>query len=164
MHTDYALNLVRTALNKPRRRPVALIVLEYGCIADRAHAINKKGQYQQHKTQVDGIAKNDYAHRVVFRAHNGESSLNGGLEVDHICRTTFCLNINHLQAVTPQENKVLGAHDSRNEHEAAAQFFWIIRNRCDEIELAKGMNFAVSRARDLIARWRANEAAKQQKS
>lgn len=41
-------------------------------------------------------------HRIVYENHFG--AIPTGKEVDHICRTRCCMNIDHLRAVTHKEN------------------------------------------------------------
>ena len=43
-----------------------------------------------------------YAHRFAYEMVHGE--IPKGLEVDHICEVTLCVNPDHLEAVTPREN------------------------------------------------------------
>lgn len=42
------------------------------------------------------------AHRVAYRSWVGE--IPEGLELDHLCRVTSCINPSHLEAVTGAEN------------------------------------------------------------
>ena len=42
------------------------------------------------------------AHRVSWMAANGP--IPKGLQIDHLCRVTNCVNPAHLEAVTPREN------------------------------------------------------------
>jgi hypothetical protein len=58
------------------------------------------------------------AHRVSYEHFNGP--IPDGWTVDHLCRTTLCVNPAHLQAVTLRENIMRGtgqtAIDSRKTH------------------------------------------------
>jgi hypothetical protein len=47
-------------------------------------------------------------HRTAFQLWRGE--IPSGLELDHLCRTTLCVNPWHLEAVTHQENMARGYH------------------------------------------------------
>lgn len=42
------------------------------------------------------------AHRFAYELHKGP--IPKGLEIDHLCRNTLCVNPNHLEAVTHREN------------------------------------------------------------
>lgn len=46
---------------------------------------------------------NRAAHRVAYEEFRGP--IPEGLEIDHRCRNPMCINPEHLEAVTPQENK-----------------------------------------------------------
>jgi hypothetical protein len=46
--------------------------------------------------------KNQVAHRMSYEIANGPIPPN--YEVDHLCRVTCCINPDHLEAVTPEEN------------------------------------------------------------
>jgi hypothetical protein len=47
-----------------------------------------------------------YAHRASYILHVGE--IPDGLVLDHLCRTTQCVNPDHLEPVTPQTNRMRG--------------------------------------------------------
>ena len=53
----------------------------------------------------DGLKQ---AHRVSYEHHRG--SILDGYEVDHLCRVTWCINPDHLEALTVEE------HQSRLDH------------------------------------------------
>jgi hypothetical protein len=50
--------------------------------------------------RIDGATRR--VHRVVYELYFGE--IQDGLEVDHTCRNTKCINPGHLDAVTKLEN------------------------------------------------------------
>jgi len=49
-------------------------------------------------------SKKIYAHRYAYELVHG--SIAKGLQIDHTCRNTRCVNIDHLEAVTPRENQL----------------------------------------------------------
>lgn len=53
-----------------------------------------------------GRSKRAYAHRVSFEMENGPIPV--GMQIDHLCRNTFCINPAHLEIVTNQENTKRG--------------------------------------------------------
>lgn len=46
--------------------------------------------------------KNQYVHRAVYELLVGP--IPDGLQIDHLCRVRNCVNPDHLEPVTPQEN------------------------------------------------------------
>lgn len=50
------------------------------------------------------------AHRVTYE--NAKGAIPVGYEIDHLCRTPTCINPEHLEAVTPNENKRRSIHIS----------------------------------------------------
>lgn len=49
-----------------------------------------------------GVYSSTGAHRVAYRLAHGE--IPDGYQIDHVCRETRCVNPDHLEAVTPEEN------------------------------------------------------------
>ena len=41
-----------------------------------------------------------YAHRMSYSIYKGE--IPDGYEIDHLCRNVWCVNPDHLEAVTPE--------------------------------------------------------------
>jgi hypothetical protein len=52
---------------------------------------------------VYGKWRKTTAHRAVYLEMVGE--IEPGYEIDHLCRTPLCVNPEHLEAVTPEENR-----------------------------------------------------------
>jgi hypothetical protein len=73
-----------------------------------------KGRYGKFK--VNG--KHVGAHRLAYELLVGD--IPQGLELDHVCRNTLCVNPNHLEPVTHKVNVLRGfsfsAHQSRQTH------------------------------------------------
>ena len=86
----------RKRAERPLRRFVSRINWTGECWLFRGSPI--KGDYRMFT-----IAKKSYyAHRWAYLYFVGEIPM--GLEIDHLCRVHSCVNPDHLEAVTPQEN------------------------------------------------------------
>lgn len=66
--------------------------------------------------RIDGRAT--MAHRFSYEFHKGP--IPDGLQIDHLCRVTCCVNPDHLEAVTGRENILRGnglsAQNARKTH------------------------------------------------
>lgn len=59
-----------------------------------------------------GVYRNKYVHRLSYERFIGHIPLS--MEADHLCRNKACCNPNHLEIVTPTENKRRAAPYSKN--------------------------------------------------
>jgi hypothetical protein len=57
--------------------------------------------YPKVSVVVNGVKKLVATHRLVYEAAHGPL---GSLQIDHKCNTPMCVNPDHLQAVTAQQN------------------------------------------------------------
>jgi hypothetical protein len=66
----------------------------------------RAGRVRNGKMQYYGVVtigyKNKCVHRVIYEMYKGK--IKKGLELDHLCRNTLCVNPKHLEAVTHSEN------------------------------------------------------------
>lgn len=114
----------RVASNK--RKPRKLVDIEYkllkkilkredgcwewlGAVFKKAH-----GNYGQIRMGRKGEDKVRFSHRVSYEHYIGE--VPRGLELDHLCRNTLCVNPQHLEPVTHYENMRRG--------------YWVMKDRC----------------------------------
>lgn len=61
------------------------------------------GQFTRPNAKKTGGAKMQLAHRAAYKALIGP--IPKGLQIDHLCTVTFCVNPNHLEPVTNLENQ-----------------------------------------------------------
>lgn len=58
------------------------------------------------QTRYGGFGRHGLAHRVAYETLTGKVPV--GLELDHLCRVTMCVNPYHLEPVTHKENLLRG--------------------------------------------------------
>ena len=87
-----------------RKTPHDYVVDEKGCwIWQRS--VNQGGY-----GHVKRLGRSMTASRWYYIERNGE--IPEGLEVDHLCRTRLCVNPDHLELVTPAQNRYRGRNAS----------------------------------------------------
>lgn len=69
-----------------------------GCWNWKAKTAGTKSTYGRFSFK----SKDTYAHRFIWEYVNG--SIQDGMEIDHLCRNTLCVNPAHLEAVSSEEN------------------------------------------------------------
>lgn len=67
---------------------------------------HSKHGYAKRIVKIDGKWKTTLFHREMYRAFRGE--IPEGLVLDHLCRNRPCINPDHLEPVTLNENKRRG--------------------------------------------------------
>lgn len=89
--------------------PHYLIDEQTGCWVWQRY-VNEKGYG---KIQADGRSR--IAHRYFYELHKGP--IPAGMHLDHLCRNPSCVNPEHLEPVTPQENTARGIeHNGAKTH------------------------------------------------
>lgn len=80
-----------------------ILIDQNGCWVWQGAFFNKPyGKYGQIRVLVDGKSKIVKAHRESYKLYKGE--IPTGLELDHLCHNTLCVNPAHLEPVTHLEN------------------------------------------------------------
>ena len=69
-------------------------------------AKNRRGGYGKLHRVINGESKMFLAHRYHWEIENGP--VPEGKQLDHLCRTRVCVNLSHMEVVTPQENTLRG--------------------------------------------------------
>ena len=74
-------------------------------------------RYATIHSREPGREWNEYAHRYSWQLHRGP--IPDGLEIDHKCRNTLCVNPDHLEPTTRSQNQQ--RHYDRKRADAQAQ-------------------------------------------
>lgn len=82
---------------------------EGGCVEWRGATTGGYGQ-----VWVADRKKLDYVHRVIYETL--VAPIPDGLVIDHLCKNRRCVNINHLEVVTRNENSRRGSSKLANTH------------------------------------------------
>ena len=90
-----------------RTRPALLFDkhVEYtpGCHLWTGWSVNGYGRFDESLPGARGRRRRWRAHRFAWTLEHGE--IPAGMELDHLCGVTNCVNIEHLQMVTPEEHR-----------------------------------------------------------
>lgn len=64
------------------------------------------------------VGQSGLAHRIAYEEQVGK--IPEGMHIDHLCRNRWCVNVKHLEVVTPGENVLRGtgitAHNKTKTH------------------------------------------------
>lgn len=58
-----------------------------------------------------GVRRCTGAHRAAWLAKRGR--IDGYLQIDHLCRNTLCVNVDHMELVTASENTLRADHSNK---------------------------------------------------
>lgn len=64
--------------------------------------VDRNGYGRAYDATLPPKRRTDWAHRVSYRRHRGE--IPAGMELDHTCQNTLCINPEHLEPVTKAEH------------------------------------------------------------
>lgn len=92
--------------------------------------------------------KNLPAHRFVFERHRGP--IPAGMELDHLCRNTRCVNPDHLDVVTPKENKRRKPTTFLDEPQVA-EIKTMLADEVSRLEIAQMFGVALSTVHNIAA-------------
>jgi len=73
-----------------------------GCWVWQRMATGTKSTYGYFREGTRATGKREVAHRWAYKMLVGP--IPQGLQLDHLCRNTLCVNPEHLEPVTPDEN------------------------------------------------------------
>lgn len=92
---------------------------ESGCWEWAASLTGGYGTIEYRRAEVGGSRRTVRAHRASYELAKGP--IPPGLCLDHLCRNTRCVNPDHLEAVTQQENVSRGLVGQRNRERAVSK-------------------------------------------
>ena len=87
----------------PMKRFMALVVEEAGHWMWQGHGVGTNSTRPRFRHTTNQDDPQVYAHRWIYEQLVGP--IPDGYEVDHACKVGMCVNPDHLEAVTPEENQ-----------------------------------------------------------
>ena len=88
-----------------------------GCLVWQLKPYGPK-PHQYGRFRLDNHGESLRAHRIAWMELNSE--IPQGLVIDHLCRNTMCVNVDHLEVVTNTEN-LRRRHDVKLSHDKARE-------------------------------------------
>ena len=79
-------------------------IIQFGACLLWIRGLNRPGGYGRHYDPI--TKKSSLAHVWNWTRINGPVPI--GMELDHLCRNTRCVNVDHLEPVTHRENMMRG--------------------------------------------------------
>ena len=95
---------------------------EGGCIIPTSHKLNADGYFRKHMV-IEGKAQMIMYHRYVWEVANG--AIPKGYEVDHMCKTRACCNVDHLQILTHSAHRTKDNTGRYSHLERKAKELWL---------------------------------------
>ena len=139
-----------------RGKPHEWRVTVDGCIVSTSHKTNQDGYLRIRDDRVIGGGRKPLimAHRLVWEKANGE--IPEGSEIDHICGTRGCVNLEHLRVLPRTEHLV---HTNRTRYlsrKEEAKKYWEA-NRCSGTALSEMFAVSFSASCKWIREWKGVE-------
>lgn len=139
-------------------RPLRFVTFEGGCIVALSHRLTANGYF----VKKWGFGAEQIAepfHRFIYRAHNGESSIPDGWEVDHVCGNRACCNPAHLRVLSRSDHLDITNRMRNAERQEAARLHWEAHGRRLTGEaLANALGGGQTTAARWIRTWKAEDA------
>lgn len=136
-----------------RGRPIVYQTLESGCIVPTSHKLNRDGYFRVRDYRFTGEGRKPLvmSHRLKYEEAYG--TIPNGYEVDHMCRTRHCCNVEHLQLLTVVEHRVKTNTERYADRKNEAYELWS-ETECSGTVLAKVFGVSFSAACGWIREWK----------
>lgn len=108
------------------RKELVLVTTESGCIVPVSHRLNHDGYFRK-QVCVDGKLRPMMYHRYRWELVHGR--IPDGYEVDHLCKTRSCCNVEHLQLLLSTEHRTKDNKGRHSDKKAMAYGIWLQQNK-----------------------------------